>query len=329
LVFDHNSNVTYFLGNFETQADFDNWYHAALLRLALVGGQHASYEFRKRNQTFVGAMSQRHSESEYLERIAAAQAAITAGEVYQLCLTNRLEFEAQIDPLALFLALRRENPAPYAAFFRTKSMSVVCSSPEQFLTVNQERVATSRPIKGTRPRVADETSDQAQAAELAAHPKEQAENLMIVDLIRNDLSRVCEPNSIAVPGLFEVESYSTVHQLVSTVQGRLSKENDAIDALASLFPGGSMTGAPKLRAIQLLQELERGARGAYSGVLGYLASNGTADFGMVIRSIVFEANRASIGIGGGITSDSDPAAEYAETQLKAKALLGALGLPAW
>lgn len=163
--------------------------------------------------------------------------------------------------------------------------------------------------------------------ELKNNLKERAENLMIVDLMRNDLSKVCEVDSVTVEKLFDVETYSTVHQLVSTVQGRLEADKNAKAAIEAAFPGGSMTGAPKQRAIEIIGELENGNRGVYSGVAGYVSDNGSADFGMVIRSLVFESGKISLGVGGGITIDSDPEAELAETKLKAKALLRALKAP--
>lgn len=327
VVFDHDANVTYFIGNFEQEPDFDAWYHAALLRLALVGGERAAYRMRHDRKHRVHAISQRHSQHAYLELIDAARAHIATGNAYQLCLTNRISLELDADPLNVFLRLREASPAPYAAFVKLGSRAVVCSSPEQFLKVSVDKLATSKPIKGTRARSDDPITDAQNAEALRANEKERAENLMIVDLMRNDLGRVCEPDSVQVPSLFEVESYATVHQLVSTVTGRLRPEVDAIDAIESTFPAGSMTGAPKLRAIELLSELEGGPRGVFSGVVGYLGADGSADFGMVIRTIVFEKDTAYIGVGGGIMADSEPAAEYLETMLKAKALLEVLGAP--
>jgi anthranilate/para-aminobenzoate synthase component I len=228
------------------------------------------------------------------------------------------------DPLATFIALRAINPAPYAGYFRISGTTLVSSSPEQFLRVAVDGTVSSKPIKGTRPRGSNAEDDLVIVEELRSNLKERAENLMIVDLMRNDLSMVCEPNSVSVEKLFDVESYATVHQLVSTIQGRLQFGLDASDAILAAFPGGSMTGAPKLRAIELIRELESGPRGVYSGVAGYLADNGSADFGMVIRSLVFQGDQITLGVGGGITIDSDPKAELAETKLKAKALLRAL-----
>jgi anthranilate/para-aminobenzoate synthase component I len=204
--------------------------------------------------------------------------------------------------------------------------SIVSTSPEQFLRVTSDGWVSSKPIKGTRRRDLDAQVDSSIALELSQNIKERAENLMIVDLMRNDIGQVCEPTSVGVPKLFEVESYKTVHQLVSTVVGKLRDDLDALDAIKAAFPGGSMTGAPKLRAIEIIRELEQGARGVYSGAIGYLGVDGSVDLGMVIRTIVFEKDAVRIGIGGGITSDSVPEEELEETRLKAKALLEALGL---
>jgi para-aminobenzoate synthetase len=193
------------------------------------------------------------------------------------------------------------------------------------LLASVDGTVSTKPIKGTRPRGSNDAEDRAIALDLRADQKERAENLMIVDLMRNDLGRVCEVGSVDVPKLFEVETYATVHQLVSTVVGKLLPEASVLDAVESAFPGGSMTGAPKLRAIEIISELEAGPRGVYSGAIGFITSNGAAELGMTIRTIVFENGRATIGVGGGITIDSVPEAELEETKLKAKALLRALG----
>ena len=186
---------------------------------------------------------------------------------------------------------------------------------------------STKPIKGTRPRGATPELDIAIANELQSDPKERAENLMIVDLMRNDIGKVSVVGSVAVPKLFEIETYATVHQLVSTVTGQLEESETAWSAVLAAFPGGSMTGAPKIRAMEIIQNLERGPRGFYSGCIGYLAADGSSEFSMTIRSIVFKDGVATIGVGGGITIDSDPMAELEETKLKAMALLAALNAP--
>ncbi len=270
----------------------------------------------------------RDTDEHYAELVRACQRSIREGDAYQLCLTTQAELEttdgAVIDAAAVYRRLRRSSPAHHGARIRIGATTLLSASPETFLRV-ADGVVQTRPIKGTRPRDADAARDAALAAELAASDKEQAENLMIVDLMRNDLSRVSEVGSVTVTGLLEVESYAHVHQLVSTVEGRLQPGLDALDAVAACLPAGSMTGAPKRRAIELLAELEAGPRGVYSGAFGYLGADGSADLAMVIRSIVIEGGRATIGAGGGITALSEPLAEVAEMRLKAAALLRALG----
>jgi para-aminobenzoate synthetase component 1 len=325
LVFDHDARKIWFIGLFTSKPDFDHWLQAALLRLALVGGETAAYRNFNSGNSLEQA-SLRHSPNRYLELIQTAQQHIAAGDVYQLCLTNEITAKGQADPLETFLRLRALNPTPYATYLRLGERSIVSTSPEQFLKVTSGGLVSSKPIKGTRRRDSDAAIDAQIAEELANNIKERAENLMIVDLMRNDIGQVCEPTTVGVPKLFEVESYKTVHQLVSTVVGKLRSELTSLDAVKAAFPGGSMTGAPKLRAMEIIEELEQGQRGIYSGAIGYLGIDGSVDLGMVIRTIVFDSVGVRIGIGGGITSDSIPQEELEETRLKAKALLEALGL---
>jgi len=268
---------------------------------------------------------------EYLGMVAACQAAIAAGEAYQLCLTTEVEVPVHPDPVALYLALRSSSPSHHGGLVRSGGVSLLSSSPERFLSATADGVVRTQPIKGTRPRGATAELDAALAAELFRSEKERAENLMIVDLMRNDLARVCAPGSVEVSDLFEVQSYAQVHQLVSTVQGRLAEGMTGIDAVMACFPAGSMTGAPKLRAMELLDAIERRPRGVYSGAFGYFGLDGAIDLAMVIRSIVLDAGGAVIGTGGGITALSVAADELAEARLKAAAPLAALlaagGLP--
>jgi len=333
LVFDHAAKSIFFIGYFETEYQFQHWLQAALLRLSLCGGQQISYRMRNAPKGPSVPVSLAHSDTEYLELIAQTQSHIALGDVYQLCLTNQIRLSHQSDPLEVFLRLRDTNPAPYAAFIRAGEQALVCSSPEQFLSLSATGKLSTRPIKGTRPRHTDPVIDAEIAAELAQNLKERAENLMIVDLMRNDLGRVSEPNSVTVTELFKVEPYATVHQLVSTVESQLAPEFELQDVLAAAFPGGSMTGAPKIRAMQLINQLESVPRGVYSGAAGHIGIDGSADLGMVIRSLLFSGRQdspnksVSIGVGGGITIDSQPAAELEETKLKASALLAVLGSP--
>ena len=326
IVFDHDGKEIYLISKTNEEAKFRNWLDAALLRLGLIGGDTHKY-LADVGQNKVESVSPRHSDQEYLRKITQAQNHIAAGDVYQICLTNEYAITGTADPLATYLDLRETNPAPYMGYFRIDDMTLVCSSPEQFLRVSADGLVSTKPIKGTRPRGKDREQDTLVMRELSENLKERAENLMIVDLMRNDLSQVCEPDSVAVTKLFDVETYATVHQLVSTVEGKLRTGKTAVDALHAAFPGGSMTGAPKQRAIEIISELEQGQRGVYSGVVGYLADNGSADFGMVIRSLVFDGGHITLGVGGGITIDSKPEDELAETKLKAKALLRALKAP--
>ena len=272
------------------------------------------------------AIRWRDTDEEYLAKIAACQLAIVEGEAYQLCLTTEIAVDVRPDPLATWLELRRASPSHHGGFLRIGDVSLLSSSPEQFLSLDSAGVLESRPIKGTRPRGSTPADDNRLRSELAASEKERAENLMIVDLMRNDLGRVCEVGSVSVPSLLQVETYAQVHQLVSTVRGRLAADQGAIEAIEACFPAGSMTGAPKLRATELLDALESRPRGLYSGAFGYVGFDGTLDLAMVIRSIVLDADGATIGTGGGITALSVPDEELAEMKLKAAALLRVLGV---
>jgi para-aminobenzoate synthetase len=330
MVFDHDKKMLHFIGEFDSQRDFDAWHHAALLRLALCGGEQAAY--RMNHLALRSSRSSvRHDDESYLKLIERAQAHIAAGDVYQLCLTNQITLEVSGDPLLAFLNLRDSNPAPFASFLKFGQQTIISCSPEQFVKVDRAKKISSKPIKGTRRRDADPAVDAALADELRNDEKERAENLMIVDLMRNDFGRVAEPQSIRVDKLFDVESYASVHQLVSTVEAQLESALNAVDGFDAAFPGGSMTGAPKSRAIELIDELEArdgaSGRGIYSGAIGYLTHGGVADFAMTIRTIVVDGDRATIGVGGGITIDSHPVKELEETKLKAAALLRVLASP--
>lgn len=261
---------------------------------------------------------------EYLRRIEACQASIAAGDAYLLCLTSRAEVVTAEHPSEVYLRLRTLSPTHHGGYLSAAGITLASASPEQFLSVNAQNVARTKPIKGTRPRGADAQRDEELRAELGRDQKELAENLMIVDLMRNDFSAVCATGTVHVTSLHTVETYEQVHQLVSTVSGTLDGGHDAIDLLARCFPAGSMTGAPKRRAVQLLNTYESRPRGVYSGCFGYFSNDGSADLAMVIRSIVFQDGKASVGSGGGITASSEPIAEIAEVELKAGAPLAAL-----
>jgi para-aminobenzoate synthetase len=267
----------------------------------------------------------REGRDAYLANIASCKHEIFEGETYEVCLTTQLHSDGAIEPLTAYRALRARNPAPHAALLRLDDVSVLSSSPERFLRVDRERIVESKPIKGTAPRAAHPAEDAYRAAALRADDKSRAENLMIVDLVRNDLGRVCALGSVEVPALMAVETYATVHQLVTTVRGRLRDDASAIDCIRAAFPGGSMTGAPKLRTMEIIDRLEGGPRGVYSGALGFLSVNGTADLSIVIRTLVASRHGLDIGSGGAIVAASDPDAEHDEMLLKARALLEAVG----
>ncbi|MEZ5078641.1 MAG: aminodeoxychorismate synthase component I [Solirubrobacterales bacterium] len=260
----------------------------------------------------------------YLADIARSQAELAAGESYEVCLTDQISTEASPDPFDLYRWLRRSNPAPFAAFLRFGDRAVVSSSPERFLSVDRERRVQARPIKGTVSRSEDPAEDVARRRELAADEKTRAEHLMIVDLLRNDLGTVCEVDSVRVPELMTVEPYATVHQVVSTISGVLEQERTAVECVRRCFPGGSMTGAPKERTMEIIDALEAEARGVYSGAIGYFGADGSTDLSIVIRTIVMRPGRTTIGAGGAIVMQSDPDDEFDEILLKARAPMAAI-----
>jgi anthranilate/para-aminobenzoate synthase component I len=270
-------------------------------------------------------VSWRDSEERYLEMIRGAQVFIARGDAYQLCVTTHLTLQGKVDPVELHRVMRDSNPTHHQALIRWADVTIVSASPETFVSLSKEGVVSTRPIKGTRPRGSTPTEDQALAQELLQSDKERAENLMIVDLMRNDLSRVCETGTVQVPELLVVESYATVHQLVSTITGQVREGLDVVDLLEATFPAGSMTGAPKKRAVEILQELEGRPRGLYSGAYGVWRADGSAEFAMTIRTAVVGSESLTVGVGGGITALSEPAEEIREVGIKAKAFLRALG----
>lgn len=269
-----------------------------------------------------------YSDDQYLDMVRACQAAITEGDAYQLCLTTEVSVDVSPDPLATYLALRDSSPTHHGALLRAGAVSLLSASPEQFLSVSPDGIVTTSPIKGTRPRGATEAGDWRLRDELLTSDKERAENVMIVDLMRNDLTRVSRPGTVGVTSLLAVESYAQVHQLVSTVRGELAAGLDGVDAIRACFPAGSMTGAPKQSATEILDSLEQRARGIYAGVFGYVGLDGAVDLAMVIRSIVIDDAGSTIGTGGGITALSVPEEELAEARLKAAVLLEVLGVVA-
>ena len=260
------------------------------------------------------------SVAEYAASFARIKRYLADGDCYQVNFTQRFSARAAGDPFDAYLRLRRLNAAPFAAFMRLPEAALLCSSPERFIAVRDGAVET-RPIKGTRPRAQDAACDRALAAELAASQKDRAENVMIVDLLRNDLGKSCATGSVWVPQLCAIESYARVHHLVSSVRGELRAGVDALEVLRGCFPGGSITGAPKLRAMEIIEELEPTRRSIYCGAIGYLSHDGQMDTNIAIRTLLFQRERLYCWAGGGIVMDSELAAEYQESLDKAAALL--------
>lgn len=262
----------------------------------------------------------------YADAFARVQEELHAGNTYEVNLTHRVTTRSDVAPAQAYERLRRLNPAPYAGFLQHDVEGarawLLSSSPERYALVTADRFCETKPIKGTTPRGATAAADEASRQEVASEPKFRAENLMIVDLLRNDLAMVCEPGTVEVPALMQVESYASVHQLVSTVRGRLRDGVSTIEALRALFPAGSMTGAPKWRTMQVVDAVEGTPRGAYAGAFGWLAADGRADLGVVIRSLMTAGDGEWVlGTGGGITVHSDVVEEWAEAELKAERLL--------
>lgn len=256
----------------------------------------------------------------YQQAFQQVQAHLHRGDCYQVNLARRFEVQYQGDPWSAYLQLRRLSPAPFGAYLELPFASILSVSPERFLLLEEGR-AESRPIKGTRPRRAEPAADAAEAAALRRSEKDQAENVMIVDLLRNDLGQVCQPGSVTVPQLFEIESFATVHHLVSTVQGQLRPELDAVDLLAACLPGGSITGAPKRRAMEIIDQLESARRGLYCGAIAFISDDGRMDSNIAIRTAVCHQGRMSYWAGGGLVADSQAQAEFDETLHKAQPFL--------
>ena len=264
----------------------------------------------------------------YTRAFDEVQRELRAGNTYEVNLTHRIEVQDTIDPAVAYLRLRELNPAPYAGFIQHHGFRLLSSSPERYATIDRHRQIETRPIKGTTPRGTCADEDEELRRDLATNPRFRAENLMIVDLLRNDLAMVCDPGSVTVPSLMAVESYASVHQLVTTVRGRLRDDVTGIEALRSLFPSGSMTGAPKLRTLEIIRSVETTPRGVYSGAFGWISPDGRADLGVVIRSLTTTGNGiGELGTGGGITVRSTAQDEYAESGWKAERLLRVFGTP--
>jgi para-aminobenzoate synthetase len=324
IAFDHLERVTYLLClvDAESTEDGARWLDTVAARLDTLSplGEPSVGGARGGAVDFYLARTY----ETYLADIARCKEYLTDGETYEVCLTNKVKTDVSPEPLHLYRVVRRVNPAPFSAFLRHGDKAVVCSSPERFLRIGRDRWVEAKPIKGTAPRGRTAEEDAELCETLRTDEKNRAENLMITDLLRNDLGLVCEIGSVHVPHLFAVETYKTVHQLVSTIRGRLRSELSATDCIRACFPGGSMTGAPKKRTMEIIDDLEDEARGVYSGAIGYLSLGGAADLNIVIRTIVLDGFETSIGIGGAIIMQSDDVAEYEETILKARAPMEAI-----
>ncbi|MFF3850074.1 aminodeoxychorismate synthase component I [Streptomyces sp. NPDC002328] len=325
LVLDHHTGTTHLLALAEADATHSarDWLDRTARRLAGLTGAPAALP--PEPPAALGELRLRHDRPAYLGLIDECQEEIAAGESYEICLTNMAEVRGDLDPWQGYRFLRHTSPAPFGALLRFGELSVLSTSPERFLRISADGIVESKPIKGTRPRGSTPAEDAALAADLRTNEKDRAENLMIVDLVRNDLGRCAEPGTVRADPVFAVESYATVHQLVSTVTARLRRDSSPVSCLRAAFPPGSMTGAPKLRTLEIIDRLENGPRGVYSGAIGYLSLSGAADFSVVIRTAVVTPGRLRYGVGGAIVALSDPAAEFEETVVKAAPLLALTG----
>jgi para-aminobenzoate synthetase len=326
IAFDHLEQATYVLCLTDpaNEADGERWIRETSLRLAALPPVSApDWEELSRDAEPV-AFTLSRSHEQYLDDIARVKQYLTDGDSYEVCLTNKVRTDVAPPALPLYRTLRRVNPAPFSAFLRFGETALVSSSPERFLSIGRDRWVEAKPIKGTSPRGVTPAEDARISDDLRTDEKSRAENLMITDLLRNDLGVVCEIGTVHVPHLMHIETYETVHQLVSTVRGLLREDLEAPDCIRACFPGGSMTGAPKKRTMEIIDELEREPRGVYSGAIGYLGLSGASDLNIVIRTIVMDGESTSIGTGGAIVMQSDAEEEYEETLLKARALMQAI-----
>lgn len=285
---------------------------------------HADGEKKKNDFQITGAIRSNLTRDEYDAAFAKIHKYLTAGDCYQVNLAQCFTADARGNGLEAYLTMREITPAPYSAFFNLPDGQILCVSPERFLQVQDKKVET-KPIKGTRQRGSDEQSDARLKEDLRNNKKDQAENLMIVDLLRNDLGKSCEVGSVQVHELFGIESYANVHHMVSTITGTLANGKDALALLRDCFPGGSITGAPKKRAMEIIDELEPQRRGIYCGSIGYIGWDGNMDVNIAIRTLIYANGKINFSVGGGIIADSSASAEYQETLDKAAGMLRLLG----
>jgi len=316
VVVDHAARRTWLVGNGRDSRTFARWSELVAQLSAEPPPEPPSFRvLRPPKPNF--------DRAEYAAAFRAVQDHIRRGDCYQVNLTQRFEAEAEGDAWHAYLRLREINPAPFAAYLDLPDGKIVCSSPERFLRLRADHVET-KPIKGTRPRSKDEVRDHALAEELRTSTKDRAENVMIVDLLRNDLGKCCVPGSVRASKLFDIESFASVHQLVSTVEGRLAPGKHALDLVAACFPGGSITGAPKVAAMRIIEELEPQRRSVYCGSIGYVGFDGNMDLNIAIRTLVQQGDRVYTWAGGGVVADSRVDAEYQESLDKAAAMLAVM-----
>jgi anthranilate synthase component 1 len=328
LAFDHVQHRILLIANARISADDDL---ESLYQFACAKIQFLEREL-ERNLSRAAAeapaaldLQSNHTRERFEEQVRAAKAHIAAGDIYQVVLSQRFEADVTVDPFTVYRALRHVNPSPYMYFVRVGPVSIVGSSPEMLVRVEGSRVET-HPIAGTRPRGRSAEEDVRLGEELKRNEKERAEHVMLVDLGRNDVGRVCEYGSVRVPQFMGLERFSHVMHLTSIVEGRLAGDRDRLDALVSCFPAGTVSGAPKVRAMQIIRDLEPSGRGLYAGAVGYLDFAGNLDFCIAIRTIIMSGRKAFVQAGAGIVMDSNPTAEYEETRDKARALVRALEL---
>jgi para-aminobenzoate synthetase len=315
--FDHQGKNIYLI-SLRPKQQAEKWFKEVKKKLAQNPPPKSRTEAQKKKMPKTRLrLTKNHQQ--YLTDIARCKTSLKKGDAYQLCLTNSFTAQTKADPLRLYLTLRKTNPAPYAAYLRFNDLAILCSSPEEFLKIDNELIET-KPMKGTIKKGKTPQEDKQLVKQLAHSSKDWSENAMIVDLLRNDLGKICEFGSIHIKNLMGIESYKTVHTLVSTITGKLQKDVSLIESIKACFPGGSITGAPKSKAMELLEKLERKPRGIYCGALGFLGYNKTAHLAIVIRTMIIKNEQVTIGSGGAILMDSDPEKEYQEMLLKAKAL---------
>ena len=328
LAFDHVQHRILIIANARITADDDleSLYQFACAKIQFLERELERSLSHSRSQTSTAvAVTSNYTRERFEDQVRAAKEHIAAGEIYQVVLSQRFEAEIGADPFTVYRALRHVNPSPYMFFIRMGGVSVVGSSPEMLVRVEGSRVET-HPIAGTRPRGRNADEDMRLSEELKRNEKERAEHVMLVDLGRNDVGRVCEYGSVRVPQFMGLEKFSHVMHLTSIVEGKLADDRDRLDALVSCFPAGTVSGAPKVRAMQIIKALEPSGRGLYAGAVGYLDFAGNLDFCIAIRTVIMSKGKAYVQAGAGIVMDSNPAAEFEETRDKAKALLRALEL---